>query len=85
MATPQSVLALTIEAANEAAALAGTPSLSQQVADLEAQLSAANTQNAALQTKLTNALALARDAIDKDTLADQQEAARLNALLAELS
>lgn len=77
MATPQTVLGFVTDAYNDALELAGQPSQAQQIAILQAE-------KAALQTKLTNALALVDAAIAADTVADQQEAQRLAAAKAAL-
>jgi hypothetical protein len=64
---------------------AGQPSLTQQLADAQAALTAANAATAAANTKLTQALTLVDQAIAADTVADQQEAARLAALRAQIA
>ena len=84
MATPQTVLDKILDAANEAAVLAGQTSLTQQIQDLTASLAQANADKTTLQGKLDVARQLAQEAIDADTASDQQEAARLAALLAQI-
>lgn len=84
MASAQTVYAKSLDATNEAAALAGVPNLPQQITDLTAQVATLQGEKAALQTKLTSAMALVDAAIAADTVDDAAEAARLQAAKAAL-
>lgn len=80
----QTVINLQIDALNAAYAEAGQPSLAQQLTDAQAALTSANTALTVANGKLANALSLVDQAIAADTVADQQEAARLQAAKAAL-
>lgn len=84
MATIETVITKQTEALNEAYAVAGQPSVAQQLADATAALATANANIATLNTKLTDAISLAQAAIAADTVDDAAETARFNALLAKL-
>jgi len=77
MATNQSVLQKVTEAYDEARALNGMQPIASELAAKDASITA-------LQLKVDEAIALIDEAIAADTVADQEEAAKLQATKAKL-